>query len=177
LERAHKRPVTAVCPWYRGAEADTDTSLPADYEPESEQPLVYHLHGSFKSSASLVLAEQDYVEFLFNLARDLGADARRIVPIQILPALIRQPLLFIGYSLRDWNFRMLFHGFVAPVADVQRRRHVSVQLTPDADTHDDDSRRRAEEYLTRYLARLNISVYWGSANDFCTELGRRLEST
>ena len=176
LERERKQPVTAVCPWYRGAEADLDTSLPAGYEPDSRNPLVYHLHGSFRSSASLVLAEQDYVEFLINLAKDLGEDARRVVPVQILPALTRQPLLFIGYSLRDWSFRMLFHGFVAAVADVQRRRHVSVQLAPGAEARDHDARRRAEDYLTRYLAKLNISVYWGSANEFCTELGRRLES-
>jgi hypothetical protein len=176
LQRERKQPVTAVCPWYRGAEDDVDTALPAGYEPHHLRPLVYHLHGSFRSSASLVLAEQDYVEFLINLARDLGEDARRVVPVQVLPALTRQPLLFIGYSLRDWSFRMLFHGFVAAVADVQRRRHVSVQLTPDAETSDDDARHRAEAYLTRYLAKLNISVYWGSAKEFCVELGRRLAS-
>ena len=174
LERERKQPVTAVCPWYRGADTDLETSLPAGYEPDSRSPLVYHLHGSFRSSASLVLAEADYVEFLVKLAKDLGEDARRVVPVQILPALTRQPLLSIGYSLRDWSFRMLFHGFVATVADVQRRRHVSVQLAPDADTSD-DVRSRTRFYLTRYLAKLNLSVYWGSAREFCAELGRRLE--
>lgn len=176
LQRAGKRPVTAVCPWYSGADVDPDTTLPRNYQPAHDEPLVYHLHGSFRSSSSLVLAERDYVEFLVNLAKDLGEDAKRVVPLQILPALTRHPLLFIGYSLQDWSFRMLFHGFVDAVADVQRRRHVSVQLAPDADgdTLDDATQRRAENYLNRYFAKMNISVYWGSANDFCAELGQRL---
>jgi hypothetical protein len=176
LVRSGKRPVTAVCPWYRGAEDDEDTKLPRAYQPQSDHPLVYHLHGSFRYPASLVLAEQDYVEFLVNLAKDLGQDARRVVPTQILLALTRQPLLFVGYSLRDWSFRMLFHGFVEAVASSQARRHVSVQLTPEADGNDHKTRERAEDYLTRYFAKLNISVYWGSAEEFCAELGRRLES-
>jgi hypothetical protein len=176
LERAGKRPTAAVCPWYRGADTDPGTSLQPEYQPRSDEPLVYHLHGSLRYPASLVLAEQDYVEFLIRLMEDRGMDARRILPIQVLPALTRKPLLFIGYSLRDWSFRMLFHGFVQPVASVQRRRHVSVQLTPSGIADDKDGRRRAEVYLSRHYEQLNISVFWGSAAEFCGELSRRLES-
>jgi hypothetical protein len=32
-------------------------------------------------------------------------------------------------------------------------------------------------YLTRYFAELNMSTYWGSTADFCTELDRRLDDT
>lgn len=176
LERNGKRPVTAVCPWYGGAEDDPGTSLPPDYEPRRDDPLVYHLHGRLEFPASLVLTERDYVEFLVNIAKDVGAGARRVVPHQVLLALTRQPLLFIGYSLRDWNFRTLFQGFVGAMPDVQRRRHISVQLKPDGSLADDGARHRAEEYLTRYYEGFNIAVYWGSAKDFCTELHSRLGS-
>lgn len=176
LELAGKHPVTAICPWYRGAERDADTDLPADYEPTSERPLVYHLHGTVRRPASLVITEQDYVEFLVNLAKDLGADDRRMVPTQVLSALTTQPLLFIGYSLRDWSFRMLFHGLVEAVAPPQRRRHVSVQLAPNPDIGDADVQRRAKDYLTSYFDTFRISVYWGSAREFCAELNDRLEA-
>jgi hypothetical protein len=184
LHRAGKRPVTAVCPWYRGAEVDAHmplpggyrTQLPGTYQPRGDEPLVYHLHGSLRYPPSLVLTEQDYAEFLVNLAKDLGEDAKRVVPTQILSALARQPLLFIGYSLRDWSFRMLFHGFVGAVPDVLRRRHVSVQLSPAADMEGPEERRQAEDYLTRYFSKLNISVFWGTAADFCTELRDRMGS-
>lgn len=175
LHRAGKKPLVALCPWYRGADADPETALPAGYQPRREEPLVYHLHGSLKHPASLVLAEQDYVEFLINLAKDIGEDARRVVPHQVLLAMTRQPLLFIGYSLRDFSFRTLFHGFVGAVPDVQRRRHVSVQLRPGPGIDDAAARQRAEDYLTRYFGQLNISVFWGSAREFCAELTRRLE--
>jgi hypothetical protein len=95
----------------------------------------------------------------------------------VLPALTRQPLLFIGYSLRDWSFRMLFYGLVRSVADVQRRRHVSVQLPPLAGESETTHERRARNYLTEYFQQLNISVFWGTASDFCAELADRLEST
>jgi hypothetical protein len=174
LRRVHKRPTVAVCPWYRGSESDPATSLPRDYEPSTEEPLVYHLHGSFRYPASLVLTEQDYVEFLVNLIMERGMNDQRIVPLQVLPALTRRPLLFIGYSLRDWSFRMLFHGLVQQVTNVQRRRHVSVQLTPPTAAGDPESHQRAKDYLTDYFQQLNISVFWGSVADFCGELGRRL---
>ena len=85
-------------------------------------------------------------------------------------------VVFIGYSLHDWSFRVLFHGLVRAVPDVQQRRHVSVQLSPELGMADPSAHRRAVAYLTRYSAKLNITVYWGSAQSFCTELDRRLES-
>lgn len=173
LELAGKEPVTAVCPWYRGAETHPLAELPDGYRPHGHQPLVYHLHGRLEHEPSLVLAEQDYLEFLVTLAQDLGCDDRRVVPIQILPALTQHPLLFIGYSLRDWPFRMLFHGFVGNLADVMRRQHVSVQLSPKLD--DDEAQGRAEEFLIRYFTKMKISVYWGEASEFCRELRHRLE--
>ena len=175
LELANRRPVTGICPWYRGAEHDPETRLPDGYQPRIEEPLVYHLHGNRREPRSLVLTETDYVEFLVTLGHDFGGDERRVVPIQIFQALTRHPLLLIGYSLRDWSFRMLFHGVVAAVADVMRRRHVSVQLAPHPDTDDEDARRRTMSYLARHYGELNIRVFWGSAEAFCTELARRLD--
>lgn len=177
LLRQGKQPRAAVCPWYRGSRVNPLTTLPSSYRPDSEEPLVYHLHGSFEDPASLVITEQDYIEFLINLIIDRGMNDQRVVPLQVLPALRRQPLLFIGYSLRDWSFRMLFYGLVRSVADVQRRRHVSVQLPPLAGESETTDERRARNYLTEYFQQLNLSVFWGTASDFCAELADRLEST
>jgi hypothetical protein len=49
-----------------------------------------------------VITEDDYIEFL-----SLGP-ATRMVPIGILKKLLNDSrLLFLGYSLRDWNLRVI----------------------------------------------------------------------
>ena len=173
LCREGKDPSTVVCPWYRGANDDAGTRIPREYQPQGDRPLVYHLHGSLRHPSSLVLTERDYSEFLVMLVTETGLDERRIVPTQVLSALTQRPLLFIGYSLRDPSFRTLFHGLVRSVAEVQRRRHISVQL-PLPEDLTADARQRAERYVEQYFDDLNISVYWGSAHAFCTELDERL---
>ena len=172
LQRERKEPTTIVCPWYRGADNDPGTRIHPGYGPRADNPLVFHLHGSLRSPSSLVLTEQDSTEFLVQVVRDQGMDERRVVPTQVLQAVTRAPLLFIGYSLRDVSFRMLFHGLLSSAAEVQRRRHVSVQLLPP--TSDPETRRRAQVYLTSYYQKLNISVFWGSVQEFCSELAQRL---
>jgi len=174
LQRARKKPVTRVCPWYEGAESDAATQFPEGYTPSVEEPLVYHLHGSFEHPPSMVLTQEDYLEFLITLAKDRGMGSNRVVPTQVLPAMTRKPLLFLGYSLRDWSFRTLFRGLHSTLSEVQRRRHVSIQLTP-LRGGDRTSRQRAEDYLCEYYDQLRISVHWDTVDRFCTELAQRLE--
>jgi len=51
---------------------------------------------------SIVVTEQDYIDFL-----DKNTMAR--LPIQIQKMLYQSQFLFLGYSLGDWNFRLLLH--------------------------------------------------------------------
>ena len=175
LQQLGKAPVTKICPWYLGADRDEITKIPRGFKPSSDEPLVYHLHGSFEQPASLVLTEEDYLEFLITLTQHHGVRSQSVIPPQVVLAMARQPLLFVGYSLRDWSFRTLFRGLRRTVAEVHRRRHVSIQLAPLSRRHDDEVRSRAEDYLRSYYDKLNISVYWGSAREFCEELDRRLQ--
>ena len=81
-------------------------------------------------------------------------------------------MLFIGYSLQDWTFRVLFHGLKRTIARPRTRRHLSIQLR--IDEQDAEKKDRAEEYLRRQLDDWDITVYWGTAAEFCTELHDRL---
>jgi hypothetical protein len=176
LRSEGKRPSSAICPWYRGATVDEALfGIDRGYDPRPDEPIVYHLHGSFAQPSSLVLTEDDYLEFLISLTRDKAGDGRKLVPASILRALTTRPLLFIGYSLEDWTFRVLFHGLLSTIPDVQQRRHVSVQLHPLAGNGDAERYRRAEEYLSAHFGiRWNVSLYWGTAESFCLELSERL---
>lgn len=174
LRREDKQPLAAVCPWHEVGRKPP--GVPPAFEPTAAEPLIYHLHGSMEDAASLVLSEQDYLEFLTRLVMERGMNDHRLLPPQVLDALTRRPLLFVGYSLRDWSFKVLFHGLIQRLPKVRRRRHVSVQLLPDNVVDHPQARQRAEDYLRSYYSELDISIYLGTVQEFCAELDRRMEA-
>ncbi|MGH8905184.1 MAG: SIR2 family NAD-dependent protein deacylase [Egibacteraceae bacterium] len=175
LVRAGKRPHLATCPWnYEGGYDrklfDTDTRL----DPQADEPLVYHFHGRLQDPASLVLTEDDYLEFLVNITADRAMDDRRLVPLAILWALTSCPILFIGYDFNDWTCRVLFHGLLRSFLEINPRRHVAVQPLPPVNKSDVDAQNSSMRYITRYLESRRISVFWGTVAEFCTELRARM---
>jgi hypothetical protein len=175
LRHAGKKPRAAVCPWYEGAPYDRELfESTLGLDPQPDHPLVYHLHGNLATPQSLVLTENDYLEFLVSSAAEPIEQNRTLVPAAILTALTTRPLLFIGYSLQDWTFRVLFHGLIRAIPDIHRRRHVSVQLPTPVNGSIDDARNRAQQFLTRYLGSWNISIFWGTAAEFCAQLRSRM---
>ena len=78
---------------------------------------VLKVHGSIQNLASIVATEEDYAKRL----TDLGTN--------VMGALLRQLLatrtvLFIGYSLRDWNFQRLYSALRADMADFAPRAYI-----------------------------------------------------
>jgi hypothetical protein len=165
-----KRPHQAICPWYAGATQDLVFDSEAGYDPKPESPIVYHLHGNSSEPRSLVISEDDYLDFLVGIS-----GRQRILPPVIEEALGSRPLLFIGYSLQDWTFRVVFRGLLAAVPPHQQRRHMSVQLLPDRRDDTEETRAAAQSYLADYFDNMRISIYWGTAHEFCAELTARLD--
>jgi SIR2-like protein len=130
------------------------------FVPTVASPVVYHLHGHYKLLESMVLTENDYLDFLVNMSRD-----QKLLPSRIQEALTGASLLFMGYSLADYNFRVLFRGLIHPLAE-NRRLSVSIQLPQTEDAG-------AVEYLTKYFEDFKIRVYWGTAEEFAEELQTR----
>jgi hypothetical protein len=161
LKAAGKDPRREVCRWNRSAALAQEPSLFADrtYTPTPANPLVYHLHGRLGMPESLVLTEDDYLDFLVAIARDPN-----VLPHHIQRGLAGTSLLFIGYRLVDWDFRVIHRGLDAATEASLRRLSVTVQLSA-ADA--------ARDYLDRYFGALKLRVYWGSAADFACELKDR----
>lgn len=69
-----------------------------------ERPLVLKIHGSVLREPSLqkiedfVISEDDYIDFLVN------EDVR--LPVSLETLIKEQHILFLGYSLEDWNLRV-----------------------------------------------------------------------
>lgn len=171
LLKAGKSPIHEHYPWY---EARMPRSGRA-HRPTVERPLVYHLHGNFGNSHSMVCSEEDYHVFLANLAR--RKDPRWKLPIPIVGAITQRPLLFVGYSLRDWTFRIIFHALLMPRAEMLKHAHVSIQLAPRLTDGRPETLARAKDYLERYYGQFKISVYWGGTDLFFQTLAGYLDSS
>jgi hypothetical protein len=178
LAWAGKNPEQVICPWYMSANANFGRvfSRVSPIRPAPEKPLVFHLHGSLNTPKSLVLTDGDYLEFLANISFSRTDEGPRLIPSVVLSAMTDYPLLFIGYSLQDWTFRVLFHSLLRTQSDVLRRRSISVQLLPPVSSSVAEAERRAQDYITRYLGGWKIAIFWGTAEEFCGELRRRMEA-
>jgi len=85
-------------------------------------------------------------------------------------------LLFIGYSLADWTFRVIFRGLLSARPPHASYPHVSVQLPPSTRDASDQRSSRIQEYFDKYFEMQSISICWMTARRFSSELRRRWES-
>ena len=168
LKSRNKDPKQELCRWnkYIKGQPSIFASEPG-FTPTTANPVVFHFHGCKEVPESLVLTEDDYLDFLVNISRD-----QALLPPRIQKALTGASLLFIGYRLADWNFRVLFRGLISSMEGSLRRLSVAVQLPPDAS---EPERLKAQSYLTEYFKNTDVRVYWGTARDFSTELKERWE--
>jgi hypothetical protein len=166
-----RQPLRAVCPWYTQDSAKLLEARKPFRQPEPaspKTPVVYHLHGHHAAPESLVLTEDDYIEFLVQASKN-----KNLLPPIIKEALSSRMLLFIGYSLHDWTFRVLFRGLLAVQPSYAQYSHLSVQLPPDGLNVPNDKQDRVMEYLDEYFSRQKISVFWGNVHDFAGQLRDR----
>jgi SIR2-like domain len=139
------------------------------FDPSVKTPLVYHLHGHCNDKNSLVLTEDDYLDFLVNMSQ-----TNNFLPPRIQEAIAACSVIFVGYSLADINFRVLFRGLLGNIEQALGRLSVAVQLPYEDSNPNKDA---AEQYVTDYFSKLTknreIKVYWGDAKDFARELWQR----
>lgn len=160
---------TLMCRWNYETRRDEGVLVAT---PTAERPLVYHLHGLATNLASMLLTEDDYVDFLMEAQADLA----QVVPCPIQEALATTSLLFVGYSLNDWNFRVLMRSVMRKINKTSKRMNVSVQLPPGDNSIAPDRREAAEAFLCDYLGTEQVTVHWGDAREFLTELRQRWEA-
>jgi hypothetical protein len=166
LRSRNKDPRQELCRWNKYVK-DQPSIFEPGFSPTPANPVVFHLHGHREVPESLVLAEDDYLDFLVNITRD-----QTLLPHRIQRALTGTSLLFIGYRLADWTFRVLFRGLITSTEGSLRRISVTVQLPPHAPGL---TQQRAQEYLDKYFNKIEVRVYWGTCREFSSELRKRWE--
>jgi SIR2-like domain len=178
LRNKRKNPQPLLCPWHRSLHEQAGETY--DYVPSPEKPVVYYLHGSAQELASIVITEDDYLDFILWVTQHWKEQPNiSHVATAVRGALGRNSLLFIGYSQKDWTFRVLMRTIREAGLNLGLR-HVAVQLSPlNADATEVDQE-KVSEYLTRYFTRGRdnpVTLYWGTANAFLKDLQTRLAET
>jgi hypothetical protein len=134
-----------------------------DTDPSPDHPVVFHLNGHDGDPEHLVLSEDDYLAHLVRISRDQND----ILPMNVIGMLPEHSFLFLGYNLDDWEFRIILQGLIKHIAQTGGDKlHVSVQLEVDQAPNVD----KAMNYLKRYLGKFNIEIYWGTPQQFVSEL-------
>lgn len=140
------------------------------FRPTVDTPLVYNLFGTFDQPESLVLTEDDYFDYLIHTAR-----FRELIPLAVRGALNRSALLFLGFQLDEWNFRVLFRSLLDQEGKESRKKytHVAVQIDPQYSHSIEPD--QARNYLQKYFQNSDISIgiYEGTVEQFVTELHTR----
>jgi len=130
--------------------------------PSVEKPLVYKLHGSLEDVDSMIVTEDNYIDFLISLV-----EGNPKLPDAVSAIFRTDSILFIGYGLKDWNIRVLLRYFRRD-NDI---RSFAVQRDRRAAENADAS--REWESIVLYWERKNISIYNCDALAFVRELDRR----
>lgn len=171
LKAVGKRPRTEVYCWREGLEENIPSEYGTDpyYEPNVQNPLVYHWLGIDEYPDSLVLTEDDYLAFLVNVTQDFGTDA---IPSSVRNALSSSLLLLLGYDLHAWDLRVLLQGLIK--GRPNRPRSIALQLLPSQDGI--RNTKQFQEYLRRYFGQIRFDVYWGSPQSFMKALWQEWEA-
>jgi hypothetical protein len=166
LEKKGKKPKLELCRWNSQLDKLGSVFSKKSFQPTKDEPVVFHVHGHQEVPESLVLTEDDYLEFLVSLSKK----SKELLAGRIQEALAGTSLLFIGYRLADWDLRVLLHGLLTTTEKSLRRASISVQLPPDLPS---EQQQNAVAYLERYFGELKISLFWGKASDFARKLGEQ----
>jgi hypothetical protein len=164
--KPEKNPRPLLCRWNEKVPKDEPIYDTKGEKPTVANPIVFHYFGRSDYPESLVLTEDDQYEFLTSLSRD----GEELTNIRVNAAIGSTSLLFIGYTLRDRDFLLLFRTLASFIRQ-STRTHVAVQLEPSAVPGIDPE--HALEYLSSYFKCFNIEIYWGDSKQFAAELWAR----
>jgi predicted RNase H-like HicB family nuclease len=89
----------------RNEEMERIVTVDCDEKPNPKEPFILKIHGEVSKPESIVITDEDYIQFVLRMS-----DPQPLHPIgkNVLTHLTKSSILFIGYSLTDYNLRLLF---------------------------------------------------------------------
>jgi hypothetical protein len=122
LREAGKRPRASVYKPEAGPTTDVRNAT-------ADAPVIYKLHGDISERESLVVTDEDYIQFVLRMS---DKDPYDPIPLSLKFFLTGSPTLFVGYSLLDYNLRLLFKALRWKIDAANAPDMYSVDFHPDA---------------------------------------------
>ena len=172
--------VSDFCRWNPHLFKTFESPFDSGYKPDEFHPLVYHLHGRADVPSSIVVTEDDYLDFTAFIAQDLarskdGKGKKVMLPGYIRTAITDHLLLFVGYSVRDENLRVVLRTLWQTLSPSADQLNIAIQLQGEQQTTTEEIRRIQAYIEKHYEISLRLHIYWGDSGDFARELRRRLQ--
>jgi hypothetical protein len=173
LLSVHKEPQRLVCRAAEFTSLKRKSELQSVCNPTAASPLVYHMFGNVDSPDTLVLTEDDYLDFL---VRTSYTDA--LIPDVVQAALAKDSLLFFGYQPNDLDFRVILRTLSRIWRGPSQTSSYTIQFVHVSDDKVSSGQvSRLKDYYNRYCkASTSIGVYWGTTSQFMIELRQRWEN-
>jgi hypothetical protein len=158
--------------FYRWREELFEPVILAD-EPTEQKPLVYQLFGSLEDPDSLVLTMDDYFDYLIAISKNMEK-ATKPIPTEVMTALTDNSLLLLGFQLDDWSFWVLFRFLMSKGGRGKQQSNVAAQIRPEVGRFriPEDASTYLENYFVMGSKTINMSIYWGSFQEFVKDLQR-----
>lgn len=107
---------------------DGQRQTPDHPDPTAQRPFVFKIHGDIDEPESIVITDEDYIDFVLRMS---DRDVFHPVPETFRYNFKRWSTLFVGYSLLDYNLRLLFKTLRWKVDQANIPDAYSVDLYPD----------------------------------------------
>lgn len=121
LRAAHKQPRVSV--YTPNLEPTRDYGSPT-----KESPVVFKIHGDIDEPETVVVTDEDYIQFVLRMSSKEPYDP---VPLKLKADLTEWTTIFVGYSLLDYNLRLLFKALRWGIDPASIPDMYSVDRSPD----------------------------------------------
>jgi hypothetical protein len=121
--------------------------------------ILHKMHGTVENPRSMVITQSDYIRYLANL-NDSDRGMPELFRRMVIPNFV---LLFLGYGLEDWNFRVIWEGVLAQYHDAGTQIQSYAVM------------RKPSDFQVAFWRGRRIDVLDYDLTDFAARLARRFD--
>jgi hypothetical protein len=153
-----------VVPWRDPSIQKRDLNPPAS----PEDPVVLHLFGTDTDLLSMVVTEDDHLDYLARISHD----HEHFLPVSVYERLASTTLLFLGYRLEDLDLKIIMRGLLTNL-DLTRWGMLNVAVQLESSQRDEATEQDVIAYFQKYFSNARIDIYWGNTMQFMSDLSAR----